>query len=460
MAEIDAWRDRELPPSQPSEEELLSAASVLVVDDEIGMRNFLVKTLTPVCAFVADAATTAEATKLLDQHRFDIVILDNVMPGQRGVDWLTEQHRIGFFSEAILITAHADLETAIAALRAGAFDFLLKPFRSSQILNAVARSLDRTTLRRENELLRHQLNTDRDLLRRRGTLLGSSDAIQKVRTVLLRCAQLPSNVIIRGEAGSGKEVAARMLHRASSRAEKPFVPLSCGVYPGDNFAERLFGKVLDGSTEGDRRDGLLMAAEGGTLFLDDIDELSPAAQAALVQVIDAKRFRPINAARDLPVDVRFVCSSTKSLQKEVKAKRFREDLYYSLNVLEVDLPPLRERATDVIDCAEFFLAHIARELRVEAPDIPTSTRSKLMRHPWPGNVLELRNHIERALIHDDLEYGLDFDPEDYEADTMAAVERRHILQTLEICGGNRAEAARRLGLSRKTIDRKCAAWDL
>ena len=438
----------------------MAAASILIVDDEVGMRNFLTKTLAPHCAKVEEATTAAEATIKLDKTRFDIVILDDLMPGQTGIEWLTEQRKIGFFGEAILITAYADMDTAIAALRAGAIDFLLKPFRANQILSAIARCLDRTALRHENTLLRHELAIGRNILTGRDNLIGNSDAMKQVKDTLRRCAKLDSNVLIKGETGTGKEVAARMLHANSDRAGKAFVPVTCAAFPDEHFNSVLFGSLPENSDTGQASDGLFLSAEGGVLFLDDVDQLSTFAQAALVQVIETGKIRPVNATRDIPVDVRIIASCAGNLLEQVQNGRFREDLYYRLNVLNLDMPALRQRPDDIIDLAKLFIDNIAADLRMKPPEINAAARRKLLRNPWPGNVRELRNHIERALIHGDLEYGLEFDGDDRSGETLAAAEKRLILDTLEASGGNRAEAARRLGVSRKTIDRKCQAWKL
>jgi len=322
---------------------LMCSSSILIVDDEYGMRNFLMKTLKPHCALVEEATTVFQAAAKLDETRFDVIILDNLMPGQTGIEWLSEQRQIGFFGEAILITAYADLETAIQALRARAFDFLLKPFRANQILSAIARCLDRTALHHENTLLRHELSLGRATLRNRTAIVGESQEIMQVKDIVARSARLDSNVLIIGEYGTGKEVAARMLHANSGRAGRAFVPATCAAFPDEQFASVLFGSLPDAIGQGPTNDGLLMAAEGGVLFLDNVEDLSAFAQALLVQVIETGRIRPVNATRDIPVDVRIIASTARNLLDLVHAGTFREDLYYQLNVLNIDIPPLRKR---------------------------------------------------------------------------------------------------------------------
>ncbi|MDA3858293.1 MAG: sigma 54-interacting transcriptional regulator, partial [Roseovarius sp.] len=249
--------------------ENLALASVLVIDDEPGMRNFLVKILGPRCKRVEQARSCREAGDILDQAHFDLVILDNIMPEKTGLDWLEEQRRVGFFADTILITAYADLDTAIKALRAGVTDFVLKPFRANQILNAVARALDRKYLRRENYLLRHELSEGGQAAR--GRLLGNSAPIQAVREMLGKLAPLSTSVLFTGASGTGKEIAARTLHGMSDRAEKPFVAINCAAISPDRIAEELFG-VVEG--ESHRKDGLLLHADGGTLLLDEVAQLS------------------------------------------------------------------------------------------------------------------------------------------------------------------------------------------
>lgn len=440
----------------------LSQASILVVDDEPGMRNFLVKTLSPRCKRVVEAADVEEAARHLDSNHFDVVILDNVMPGKSGVDWLNEQRHIGFFADAILITAFADLETAIRALQAGAVDFVLKPFRSNQILNAVARCLDRRRLQRENFLLRHELRADAEETGGRNRLVGQSDSLKQVRETLARVAPLPTSVLITGESGTGKEVSARSLHALSDRADKPFVPVNCAAIPAEMIESELFGHLKGAFTGAEgRRDGLFLHAHQGTLFLDEIGELPLAMQTKLLRVIEDKRIRPVGSEREVPVDVRFVFATNADLPKAVESGQFRADLFYRINVLHVHMAPLRDRKSDVEELADLFMRKISRELGVPPLPLTPPVLAGLTQYDWPGNVRELRNLVERSLILGEFppEFESSGAQDSAEAsDSLEAVERQHILAVLESVGGNRAEAARRLGVSRKTIDRKCAQW--
>ncbi|WP_335947279.1 MULTISPECIES: sigma-54-dependent transcriptional regulator [Salipiger] len=433
----------------------LAGASILVVDDEPGMRNFLVKTLSPRVQRVEQAASPQEATAKLDAAHFDLVILDNVMPKTTGLEWLAEQQRRGFFGDTILITAYADLETAIAALRAGVSDFVLKPFRANQILGAVARTLDRKNLRRDNTLLRRELRTGLF----QGKLLGKSEVMVAVRAMLAKLAPLPTPVLFTGASGTGKELAARHLHQLSDRADKPFVAVNCAAISTERMVQELFGSI-----EGGERltPGLLLLADGGTLFLDEVAQMPEALQAALLRVLEDQRIRPVGAERELPLNLRFLFATNADLQALVAQGKFRADLFHRINVLTVEMPPLRDRSDDILELAALFTTQFSQSLGMPGLELDEQTLLKLRRYDWPGNVRELRNLAERSVI-------LGGFPEEFAGagsvtgaqaiEDLDLVVQRHILHMLDLCDGNRAEAARRLGVSRKTIDRKIAQWD-
>lgn len=436
--------------------ENLAGASVLVIDDEPGMRNFLVKILSARCKRVEQAGSADEATRMLDQAHFDLLVLDNVMPQKTGLDWLEEQRRVGLFSDTILMTAYADLETAIQALRSGVADFVLKPFRANQILNAVARALDRKSLRRENFLLKHELSSEGATAR--GRLLGQSAAICQVREMLTRLAPLHTPVLFTGASGTGKEIAARTLHSLSDRAEKPFVAVNCAAIAADRIAHELFGEITPDDL---RRGGLFLHADGGTLFLDEVAQMPEQVQAALLRVLEDQRIRPIGAERDIPLNLRFLFATNADLDAAVAAGRFRADLYHRINVMQIEMPLLRDRSEDIVELAALFMQQLSAGLGMPALELNEETLLKLSRYNWPGNVRELRNLVERSVI-------LGGFPEDFAGtgvitgseaiNTLDLVTQRHIMRVLDACDGNRAEAARQLGVSRKTIDRKCASW--
>ncbi|SMX26270.1 Transcriptional regulatory protein ZraR [Pelagimonas phthalicica] len=432
----------------------LKGASILVLDDEPGMRNFLTKILEPRCKRVEQAGSPQQATAMLDKAHFDLVILDNIMPGKTGLEWVAEQRRLGLFADTILITAYADLETAITALRAGVSDFVLKPFRANQILNAVSRTLDRKYLQRDNTLLRHELSTDIA----RGQLLGTSDALAEVRAMLLKLAPLPTPVLFTGASGTGKEVAARTLHQLSDRAEKPFVAVNCAALAPDLISQELFG-VVEGAEQ--RKAGLFLLADGGTLFLDEVAQMTEALQAALLRVLEDQRVRPVGGERDIPLNLRLCFATNVDLEKAVEEGRFRPDLYHRINIVNIAMPMLKDRSEDIVELASLFMKHFSTSLGLPALNMDDETLLKLRRYDWPGNVRELRNLIERSVILGEF-------PDEFAGsgvvtgaqavESLDYVMQRHILHVLDQCDGNRAEAARRLGVSRKTVDRKCAAW--
>jgi DNA-binding NtrC family response regulator len=449
------------PTGDPAFGPWLAQASILVVDDEPGMRNFLVKILGTRCKLIQEAADAQEASRRLDTQHFDVVILDNVMPEKSGLEWLAEQRSAGFFADVILMTAYADLETAIGALRAGAVDFVLKPFRSNQLLNAIARCLDQTRLRRENFVLRHELQSPAHQVFLRSKLLGNSTAIQQVRETIARVAPLPTSVLFTGESGTGKEVAARSLHSLSRRTAKPFVPINCGAIPPDVIESELFGHLKGAFTgAGAAREGLFMSAQGGTLFLDEIGDLPYAQQSKLLRVLEDRRVRPVGSEREIPFDARFIFATNTDLQSRVKAGSFRADLYFRINVMQIELPPLRNRGEDVQQLAALFMRELCQQLGMPSVAMDEKVRACLAQYEWPGNVRELRNLIERTVILG--AFPEDFEQAPAEGDkgerSLAALERRHILAVLREADGDREEAARRLGISRKTIDRKCANW--
>lgn len=435
--------------------------TILIVDDEPGMRSFLQRTLTNRCRQVETADSVETANVLLAQQHFDLIILDNALPGKSGVEWLQEMRELGLHHDVILITAFADLETAICALRAGAADFLLKPFRINQILNAIGRCFDRAYLRRENFILR------RELVELAGDdgLVGQSAALQPIREAIKRLAAVSSTVLITGESGTGKEVAARAMHYMSSRSHNHFVPINCGAVAPEIIESELFGHVKGAfSGAASSREGLFFYAQGGTLFLDEVGELPLAMQVKLLCVLEEKKIRPVGAEREIPVDVRVIAATNRDVEEAVQQGRFRQDLYYRLNVVQVHMPPLRERYEDIPALAANFVRQLSQQLGVVPPVLDDALLTSMAAHSWPGNVRELRNLIERWLIlgnipHTDFDNKLAHDQADGTA-TLEAIEKQHILKILAEAGGNKTEASRRLGVSRKTLERKCAEWDV
>ncbi|MDB5942208.1 MAG: putative response regulator, NtrC [Ramlibacter sp.] len=457
-------------PTSPSPDKAADRAdgwplwSILVVDDEQGMRNFLVKTLVPRCHFVMDAGSAEEGAARLADHHVDLVILDISLPGKSGVAWLKELRDHGFSGEVILITAFADLDTAIEALRAGASDFILKPFRVPQILNAIKHCYERSRLARENYVLRRSLPGAGG---QPDGLIGRSDAIAGLSQSLRRVAAVDSTVLLQGESGTGKELVARALHGMSSRATGPFVPVNCASMSPELIESELFGHArgaFAGATQA--RDGLFYYAQGGTLFLDEVAELPLALQATLLRALEDLKIRPVGSEQLLPVNVRIIAATNRALSAEVAAGRFRKDLYYRLQVVEISLPPLREHKEDIPDLVAHFNAVLAPRLGVEPLAVSDDEQRYLAQYDWPGNVRELRNLIERSLILGTLNVSALYpQPERPPASAAPAtdlqtLEKQHIMAVLDSVQGDKTRAAQLLGISRRTLERRCAEWAL
>lgn len=442
--------------------------SILVVDDEQGMRNFLVKTLVPRCQFVMSAGSAEEGAEMLRGHHVDLIILDISLPGRSGVAWLKELREQGFSGDVILITAFADLETAIEALRAGASDFILKPFRVPQILNAVKQCYERSRLARENYVLRRSLPTPADGA---NGLIGVSPAMAQLTHALRRVAPVNSTVLLQGESGTGKELAARALHALSPRASGPFVPVNCASMSPELIESELFGHArgaFSGAVKA--RDGLFHYAQGGTLFLDEVAELPLALQATLLRALEDLKIRPVGSEQLIPVNVRIVAATNRSLAEAVRAGRFRKDLYFRLQVVELTLPPLREHKDDIPHLVAHFTAQLAPVLGVEPLTLSATEMDYLMQYDWPGNVRELRNLMERSLILGALNvsalYSLSRPADDVpaapgdapHATDLQTREKQHILSVLDSVQGDKTRAAQLLGISRRTLERRCADW--
>ena len=437
--------------------------SILIVDDEQGMLNFLVKTLAPRCHFVMSAASAEDGAQWLRSHHVDLVILDISLPGKNGVTWLKELRDQGFSGEVILITAFADLDTAIEALRAGASDFILKPFRVPQILNAIKHCYERSRLRRENFVLRRAVAspTGRGL-----SLVGSSPALQQLRESIKRVALVNSTVLLQGESGTGKELVARELHAQSARANGPFVPVNCAAVSPELIESELFGHAKGAFTGATRaRDGLFHYAQGGTLFLDEIAELPLPIQATLLRAIEDLKIRPVGSEQLMPVNLRIMAATNRRLADEVAAGRFRKDLYFRLQVVDLSLPPLREHKEDIAELVAHFMAQLAPSLGVEPLQINPQEMDYLQQYDWPGNVRELRNLIERSLILGAINVSALYPGSGAQRSTdtrptdLHTLEKQHILSVLESVQGDKTQAAALLGVSRRTLERRVAEWN-
>jgi DNA-binding NtrC family response regulator len=439
----------------PEDTDRWPRAVVLVVDDEPGMRHFLEKALAPRVAHVLGAGSAEEAEALIRQHHVDLLILDIALPGRNGIALLKDLRTGGLAAEVVLITAFADLDTAIEALRAGAGDMLLKPFRVTQMLGAVRQALERARLRRENWVLR------RELLQRTPPegLVGGSIVIKGLQAALHQVAAVDSTVLLTGESGTGKELAAQALHRLSPHAAAPFVPVNCATAQPAQLEAELFGHHGG--------EGLFVMAQGGTLFLDEVGELPPPLQATLLRMLEDRRVRPVGSERDIPVDVRIVAATNRALADDVASGRFRADLFYRLQVVEIRLPPLRAHKEDIPALVAHFIDTLAPRLGVPAIEVGTDEMAYLQQYDWPGNVRELRNLIERSLIVGALNVSALYQslPRPVPAARAAppttdlhTLEKQHILAVLESVQGDKTKAAQLLGISRRTLERRVAEW--
>ncbi|TNF94317.1 MAG: sigma-54-dependent Fis family transcriptional regulator [Gammaproteobacteria bacterium] len=444
-------------------------ASILIVDDEPGIRSFLQKGLKDAFGLVEVADSIEKADALKQRCHFDLIIVDIRMPGKSGVEWIKELREQGSMASVIFMTAYADLETAIEALRAGAADFLMKPFRLEQMMAAIGRCMERQKMLRENFVLRRQVDKYID----NTGMVGNCELFKKVCETVKRVAPMPSTVLIEGESGTGKELVARAIHDGSKRSGS-FVPVNCGAISAELLESELFGHVKGAFTGAHQsREGLFTYANGGTLFLDEIGEMPMSMQTHLLRVLEERTIRPVGGNREVPVDVRVLAATNRDLFEQVQQGTFRRDLYYRLNVVTIYMPTLRERKEDILVLARHFSVMLAAEMGIQATEINETELVSLASYDWPGNVRELKNVIERSLLLNvnpsqcivckagltDVNSDLSEENDDDDV-SLEAIEKRHILAVLEQEGGNKSAAARLLGVSRKTLERKTQAWGI
>jgi two-component system nitrogen regulation response regulator NtrX len=365
------------------------ALEVLVVDDEADIRELVSGVLEDEGFTVRSAADSTAALEAIEERRPSLVLLDVWLQGSRldGLQILQEVKRRDPSLPVLMISGHGNLDTAVAAIREGAIDFIEKPFEAERLLHLVNRATETDRLRRENETLRAQTGHD-------DQLHGTSVAINNVRATLKRVAPTGSRVLITGPAGVGKEIAARMIHQWSPRAKAPFIVVSAAMMSPDRVEEELFGSEVDGVA----RPGLLEQAHGGTLFLDEIADMPLTTQAKILRVLTDQSYHRIGGQRPIKVDVRVLSATSRNLADEIAEARFREDLYYRLNVVPVRIPSLRERREDIPELANHFLTRFAAERRITPPTLSDEAVAALQAHDWPGNVRQLRNIIERTVI--------------------------------------------------------------
>ncbi len=439
---------------------------ILVVDDEAIMRESLCDWLRDVGHQVVTAENGPQALEIIEKEKPGIVIADLVMPGMDGIELLKKAKEISPGIEVIIITAYGSIPTAITAMRAGAYDYIEKPFCPEKAELLVEKLTEHQRLIEENISLRQKLEERYQF----ENIIAKSPKMQQIIEVIKVVAKSNATVLITGDSGTGKELVARAVHSQSYRKDKPFVAVSCAALPESLLESELFGHEKGAFTGAyAQRRGKFEVANRGTLFLDEIGEMSANIQVHLLRVLEEKEFTRVGGNELIKVDVRVISATNKDMKKAITGRQFREDLYYRLNVVTIQLPPLRERKEDILLLAQHFLKKFAVENQKEISDFSPEATDFLLKYEWPGNVRELENAIERAVILAKNSYIELADlPQENILPTHLApagrslrdVEREHILTVLSATDGNYSEAARILGISRVTLYNKIEAYGL
>ena len=445
-----------------------SRSRLLIVDDDTAMREMLASLFRDRDYSVEEAASAAEALEQTDEQSFDVVLSDIRMPGKTGIEMVGELRGRLPETPVVLMTAFGSIDSAVESMRAGAFDYITKPFEPDAVVLTIERALERRALEEENRRLRRAVDQTSSF----GDLIGESPAMREIFALVRKVANSSSSVLISGESGTGKEVVARTIHYSGNRAERPFVPINCTAIPEGLLESELFGHVRGAFTGAHTtKQGLFEKANGGTLFLDEIGDMSLALQGKLLRVLQDREVRAVGGTQVTKVNLRIITATNKILATEMEAENFREDLYYRLNVIPIFIPPLRERPQDVPPLAKAFATkHSPNRVRT----ISSSGLRYLAAFPWKGNARELENVIERALALSD---ATEIDADDLRLDpaacegrdpspaalayaaaenrlTLRELENRYIEEVMRITDGNKVHAAKILGIDRKTLYRR------
>jgi len=439
---------------------------VLIVDDEINFSSVVSEELTNEGFYVEQASDGKDALKLLQQGEYDVVLLDINMPQLSGIDVLKKFQRDDLPPEFIMITGYASVQTAIEAMKLGAYDYITKPYRIEKLKTLIEKAWDKRRIRRENIILRTKLKEDDMVIDTKSPLL--LEILEAARKVALTNAP----VLISGESGTGKELMARFIHNSSQRANGPFIAFNSGAIPDSILESELFGYEKGAFTGAQtNKPGYFELADRGTLFLDEIGDISPSMQAKLLRSIETNRFFKVGGIKEIEVDIRVVAATNKDLKKEAEAGRFRHDLYYRLAAMNIHLPPLRERKGDIPLLVEGFL-----ESKRDRKKVDGDVMKRLMAYPWPGNVRELRNVIQRAVILckgqaitiKDLPLELQNPSQTWWDEKISSsslpplkiLEKEHIKVVMQQVGGHKGKASRILGIDPKTLYRKIKEYGL
>jgi len=443
--------------------------SILVIDDEENMCHMLATVLTKAGYAVETAGNGREGLEILDRTPFAFVLCDIKMPRMGGMDFLKAAGQRLNGTTVIMMSAYGSIDTAIEAMKLGAYDYISKPFKTDEVILTLKKAEERESLQRENEQLKQRISRIEGNFRF-GKMVAKSSAMQPVFHLAGRAAQYASTVLILGESGTGKELIARGIHYEGERSKEPFVPLNCGGIPENLLESELFGYKKGAFTGADKdRKGLFQEAAGGTIFLDEIGELPLALQVKLLRVLQESEIRPVGSPKAFQVDVRVIAATAKNLADEVREGRFREDLYYRLNVLSIELPPLRDRREDIHLLCDHFLQRFRKQLGKSIEGISPAAMSILLSHDWPGNVRELENMIERAVVLADgpilmpeyfpamMRSKAGDRPEHIDAsgfslkEAQKNLEHKMIVRALQETDGNRTHAARLLEISHPSL---------
>jgi two-component system response regulator HydG len=448
-------------------------ARILVIDDEQDLCDVLTIALEGDGSTVVACTSALAALERLGADDFDVVLTDLAMSEMGGIEVCARVAALRPGLPVVVVTGTVALEAAIAAMRAGAFDFITKPIHDPELITiAVARAVAHYRLRSELKRLRFEVEAAAP-----SGIVGSSGAMRRVHEIIARIGSGDASVLVHGETGTGKELVARRIHATGPRKEGPFVAIDCAAIPPSLLESELFGHARGAFTDAKaERAGLFVQAHGGTLFLDEIGEMPAEMQAKMLRALQERKVRPVGANVEVPFDVRLVTATNRDLEEEVEQKRFREDLFYRINVVRIDIPPLRERSSDVLELGGYFLGRHAARSGKSPLGISAEAAKTLMEYGWPGNVRELENCIERAVAFarydqitvDDLPDKIRaYVPDRFvvvanDADEILSldeIERRYTTRALGILAGNKTRAAQLLGVDRRTLYRKIERWE-